>query len=127
MGQQELALLRFIEANAPVTARELVEGFAAPRNLARSTVLTMAERLRQKGHVSRARRKGVFHYRPKQGMGEALQGLLRRLVEGTFEGSVSPLIAYLAEEGNYTDAERERYRTLIEQARAAEETAEEEP
>src|SRR3954467_6096819 len=49
IGDQELALLQFISERAQATVAEAVEGFGQPRGLARSTVLTMMERLRRKG------------------------------------------------------------------------------
>ena len=46
IGDQELALLRYVAEEGPVTVGQAAEGFGAPRGLARSTVLTVMERLR---------------------------------------------------------------------------------
>jgi hypothetical protein len=45
IGDQELALLRFVSDAGRATVAQAVEGFGQPRGLARSTVLTMMERL----------------------------------------------------------------------------------
>ena len=65
IGDQELALLRFINDRAQATVAEAVEGFGQPRGLARSTVLTMMDRLRRKGHLSRRTVNGVYLYAPR--------------------------------------------------------------
>ena len=53
LGEQELALLRFVTDRAPVTVRAALAQFGEPRGLARTTVLTVMERLRTKGYLRR--------------------------------------------------------------------------
>jgi len=62
VGDQELALLRDVAETGPSTVGEVAERFGEPRGLARSTVLTMMERLRQKGHLEREQVEGVYRY-----------------------------------------------------------------
>ncbi len=62
VGDQELTLLRDIAETGPSTVGEVAERFGEPRGLARSTVLTMMERLRQKGHLEREQVEGVYRY-----------------------------------------------------------------
>jgi predicted transcriptional regulator len=98
IGERELALLRWVAAQeAAVTVGEAAEGFGGEAGLARSTVQTMLERLHEKGHLSRRRRKGVFCYLPAQEAGELLRGLVRSFVAGPLGGSLSPFVAYLSE------------------------------
>ncbi len=60
VGDQELALLHFIAGRGPTSVAQAVEGFGQPRALARSTVLTMMERLRRKGHLTRRPSEGIY-------------------------------------------------------------------
>ena len=53
IGDQELALLQYIDEHAPATVGEVASGYGEARGLARSTVLTMMERLRAKGYLQR--------------------------------------------------------------------------
>ena len=53
IGDQELALLQHLAEHGEATVGEMTASFGAPRGLARSTVLTMMERLRRKGHLGR--------------------------------------------------------------------------
>lgn len=118
IGDQELALLRYLAEQGPSTVGQAAEGFGAPRGLARSTVLTMMERLRQKGHLERRQVDGVFHYASPLPPGELLHGAVRSFVERTLAGSVSPFVAYLAESGEVSDAELRELEALVERLRS---------
>jgi predicted transcriptional regulator len=105
IGDQELALLRYVAEQGDVSVGQVVEGFGAPRGLARSTVLTMMERLRQKGHLDRRQADGLYQYFSPVPSGEVLRGAVRSFVERTLSGSVSPFVAYLTETAEVSDTE----------------------
>ncbi|MEO6213657.1 MAG: BlaI/MecI/CopY family transcriptional regulator, partial [Vicinamibacterales bacterium] len=65
IGQQELALLRHIADRDGSTVGETLEQFGVPRQLARSTIFTMMERLRHKGYLGRRLHNGVYEYRAR--------------------------------------------------------------
>jgi predicted transcriptional regulator len=113
IGDQELALLRHLAEQGPVTVAQAVEGFGAARGLARSTVLTMMERLRAKGHLDRRRVGGVFRYSSRTSSGELLHGVVHSFVEKTLAGSVSPFVSYLAETAEVSDAELAELERLV--------------
>jgi len=113
IGDQELALLRYVAEQGPVSVGQVVEGFGAPRGLARSTVLTMMERLRQKGHLDREPADGVYQYFSPATSGEVMQGAVRSFVEKTLSGSLSPFVAYLTETAKVSDAELAELEELV--------------
>jgi predicted transcriptional regulator len=114
IGGQELELLRWIEARQSVTAAEAAAGFGAERGLARSTVLTMLERLRGKGHLRRRSVAGVFRYRAAVGAGEAVRRAVAEFVERTLSGSVAPMVDYLVERERLAPEERAELERWIE-------------
>jgi hypothetical protein len=61
IGDQELALLQYIDEHAPASVGEVAGGYGEARGLARSTVLTMMERLRAKGYLQR-QQQDVYRY-----------------------------------------------------------------
>ena len=97
VGDQELALLRHVAETGPSSVGEVAEGFGEPRGLARSTVLTMMERLRQKGHLEREQVEGVYRYFSPVSEDDLLRGAVRTFVEKSLAGSVSPFVAYVSE------------------------------
>ena len=113
IGDQELALLRFVADAGRATVAQAVEGFGQPRGLARSTVLTMMERLRKKGHLARRRVDGVYHYAPRTAPGAALQHAVSTFVDRTLGGSITPFVAYVAEREGFSDDEIEELESLL--------------
>ncbi len=113
VGDQELMLLRDVAEAGPSTVGEVAERFGEPRGLARSTVLTMMERLRQKGHLEREQVEGVYRYSTLVSEGDLLRGAVRTFVEKTLAGSVSPFVTYLTETGEVSDDELARLEDLV--------------
>jgi predicted transcriptional regulator len=103
IGEQELALLRHIADRGSVTVGEAADLFGTPRGLARSTVLTMMERLRGKGQLGRRLVDGVYRYRARSSSADLLKSAVHRFVERNLDGSVSPFLAYLSEVGHLSD------------------------
>lgn len=105
VGDQELALLRWVAERGGSSVGEAAAEFGAARGLARSTVLTMMERLRKKGRLERRRQAGVYRYSSPAAPEEVLRGVVRSFVEKTLDGSLSPFAAYLTERTRVTAGE----------------------
>jgi len=112
-GEQELALLTWLAEHPSITVGEVADQYGAPRDLARSTVLTMMERLRKKGHVTRRRVDGVFRYTTGAGPDEVLKDAVGTFVSRTLGGSVSPFVAYLSEEAVVTPEQLTELEELV--------------
>lgn len=113
IGERELALLRHIGDHGEVSVGEAAVAFGAATGLARSTVLTMMERLRAKGYLKRRRVAGVYRYRTATVPGAVVRQAVGRFVENTLGGSVSPFVAWMAESGKVSDAELVELRALV--------------
>lgn len=113
-GEQELALLTWIAEHPGITVGEVAEQYGATRDLARSTVLTMMERLRKKGHLTRQRVDGVFRYSAGAGPDALLKDAVGTFVERTLGGSVSPFVAYLNDGADLSPEEVAELRALVE-------------
>lgn len=118
IGEQELALLRHIADRGSTTVGEAADQFGAARGLARSTVLTMMERLRMKGHLGRRMADGVYRYRARASSADLLKGAVQRFVERNLEGSVSPFLAYLSDAGPLSDEELKELQDLVQRLSA---------
>jgi len=118
VGEQELALLRWVAERGPVSVGEAAEAFGSPRGLARSTVLTMMERLRAKRRLTRRRTGGVFLYRSPEAPDQVLRAAVSRFVEGTLGGSLSPFVRFLAETDELPESEVAELQALVARLRA---------
>jgi predicted transcriptional regulator len=119
VGEQELALLRHIADRGAISVAEAVEQFGAERGLARSTVLTMMERLRKKGHLGRRLLDGIYRYRARSSSADLLKGAVRHFVESKLNGSVSPFLAYLSESKEVSDEELRELEGIVARLNAA--------
>jgi predicted transcriptional regulator len=115
IGDQELALLHYLAEHEPASVGEVAAGFGEARGLARSTVLTMMERLRGKGYLKRRQASGVYRYSTATGPAEAMRSAVGSFVEKTLSGSVSPFVAYLSERAEVSDAELAELESLVAQ------------
>lgn len=113
IGEQELALLRHIADRGQVSVGDAADEFGEPRGLARSTVLTMMERLRGKGLLARRLVDGVYRYRARASSSDLLRSAVQRFVERNLDGSVSPFIAYMSEPGRLSDEELKELEDLV--------------
>lgn len=114
LGELEMELLSFITDHAPITVREAVTQFGEPHGLARTTVLTVMERLRKKGFLKREEHQGVFEYTPCLQKGDLLRNLTKSFAEKVLGGSLDPLVAYLTQDAKLTDEQLNELHRLVE-------------
>jgi len=97
LGSTEIEILRYVGEHYPISATEVAEYVAQTTGQARTTVLTIMDRLRRKGYLTRKHIGGVYRYSPKVPNQELLRSLVKDFVDTTLGGSVSPFVAFLAE------------------------------
>jgi len=117
VGDQELEVLRFIADHAPISTGEVARQFGERNNLARGTIIKVMERLHKKGYLTRRQEAGVFEYSPSVPKQELLQNLMQEFVEKTLKGSVSPVVAYLTNSRQVSDAELLELGRLVDELR----------
>ena len=114
VGEQELELLAAIREKGPISAGDMAKTFGEPRGLARTTVLTMMERLRKKGYLARSEESGVFRYSLKSGAEDTMKGLVGDFVNRTLGGSLAPFVSYVVDSGKLSPEEIESLRKIVE-------------
>ncbi len=82
------------------TVRQVQESLAAHRPRAYTTIMTILDRLAQKGVVSRRKVGRAFVYVANLRTGDAQQHAVEQVIEGFFGGSRAALAAHLAGEEN---------------------------
>lgn len=115
VGEQELSVLRYVAEYGPVTVGEVAERYGEAQGLARSTILTVMERLRKKGHLTRRKVEGVFQYSSPLPAPELLRGMVGDFVERTLAGSLSPFVTYLAEAEDVSEEELQQLQDVVAQ------------
>jgi predicted transcriptional regulator len=110
LGKAELEVLKYVQEHAPVSVREVAAGFD---QLARTTILTVMERLREKGLLAREKVEGVYRYRPRVDQPRLMRSLVEDFVETTLGGTVSPFLAYLNDKGEVSPEELSELKKLV--------------
>ena len=75
--------------------------------------MTVMERLRDKGYLVRRKKGGVYLYSPKRSQAEVLRNLVADFVREALGGSVSPFVAYLAEDADLNDEQVRELARLV--------------
>ena len=101
LGEQELELLRYVTDHSPISVRDAAAQYGEPRGLARTTVLTVMERLRKKGFLVRSHDAKSFEYSAVNEKPQVLRNLVGDFVDKMLGGSVTPFVSYLAESGDF--------------------------
>jgi predicted transcriptional regulator len=113
IGEQELALLRHLADCECATVGEISDSYGKDRNLARTTILTMMERLRKKGYLSRRLVGGIYRYSALESSADISRSLVRKFIEKNLGGSVAPFLEYLNEAAPLTNKELRTLENLV--------------
>jgi BlaI family transcriptional regulator, penicillinase repressor len=95
----ELECLSALWPMGEATVRDIHRELAAARPRAYTTVLTIMDRLAQKGIVARRKVGRAFLYQANLSADEARVKAVEKIVAGFFEGSAEALAAHLAARG----------------------------
>jgi predicted transcriptional regulator len=121
IGRAELEILHYITEHHPVTVREVADHVAETKGHVRTTVLNIMERLRKKGYLTRKKAGGLYQYSPRVPKTELLRNLVRDFVSKALGGSVSPFVAYLADEASMSKEEIAQLRKIVRELKTSEE------
>ncbi|HOW69883.1 MAG TPA: BlaI/MecI/CopY family transcriptional regulator [Phycisphaerae bacterium] len=113
LGQAEWEILRYVGERHPITVREVADHVAVSTGQARTTVLTVMERLRAKGFLVRRKSGGIYRYSPKKSVAEMSQGLVQSFVDNMLNGVLSPFLAYLSRSDKISDEELAELKKLV--------------
>jgi predicted transcriptional regulator len=95
----ELECLSVLWPMGEGTVRDIHRALTASRPRAYTTVLTIMDRLEQKGIVTRRKVGKAFHYQARLSAEEARLKAVEKIVEGFFDGSPEALAAHLSSQG----------------------------
>lgn len=113
LGRLERDVLQHLADHHPATVREVAAHFAATTGQARTTVLTVMERLREKGYLKRRKAAGVHRYTPTISKADLLHQLVGGFVDEVLDGEVSPFVAYLTRSSLLNDDEVRKLEALL--------------
>ena len=113
LGEKQWEVLRWVSENAPVTVAQAAEAFGQSHGHARTTVLTVMEKLRGKGYLTREKHGAVYRYSPAVPGAQLLGERVAQFVDGTLGGSFAPFLAYLAQETQVSAEQLQELKRLV--------------
>ena len=121
----EWEVLEYVTERHPITAREVADHFATTRQWARTTVLTLLDRLRSKGYLTRDDTGVVHLFSPSAPKSDLMSSVVRDFIQKALGGSVSPFMAYLGKEAKLTPEEVAELKRIVEALDAGKENSHE--
>src|SRR4051812_13801413 len=92
----ELDIMKAVWTNPPVTVRDVQATIRPTRNLAYTTVMTIMDRLHQKGFLTRQMQARTHMYSPAIDYGEVRDEAVKVLINNFFDGSETGLLQFLS-------------------------------
>ena len=113
LSKGQLEIMQEIWKHEETTVSEVWESLLDKRKLARNTVLTLMDRLTQKGYLKRRLHKGVHQYAATAAKKRTLGDMVNHMIDKAFAGSSEDLVLTLLESRGLTKDESDRIAELI--------------
>ncbi|MEE8451654.1 MAG: BlaI/MecI/CopY family transcriptional regulator [Thermoguttaceae bacterium] len=124
LSAAEWKVMKIIWRRKRCAARDVYEEAGQVHGWAPSTVKTLLRRLVEKGHLKTTRVGNSFLYRPAGSAMDSLRGAADSLLGNALDGTVGPLLAYMARRGKLSAEELAELQGLLDELTPA---AEDEP
>ena len=116
LSPSEWAVMKAVWRRREATVRNVSEDVGPNHNWAYNTVKTFMERLATKGYLSVRKIGNTCLYKPAITRPAATKRALRVVLDRVLDGTVGPLVTYLAERGDLTDQDIEQLRSMVDRA-----------
>ncbi len=103
LGELELAVLKAIWEHQPCTVQKIASVLGKRRGCARTTVLTVMQRLHAKGFLRRRKVGKLHQYSSTEKRSDVMSRLIGQFLDKVLDGSAAPFVTYLTETENLTD------------------------
>jgi BlaI family penicillinase repressor len=113
LSESEWQIMNALWKGYPASARDLASRLSDEVSWAYTTIKTMLTRLVDKGAVSESKRANTSFYSPLVTRRAARRTAIQRLLDAAFDGSVAPLVSFLAEERQLNEAQRRKLAELL--------------
>tara|TARA_R110002096_G_scaffold24394_6_gene76822 strand:- start:188 stop:562 length:375 start_codon:yes stop_codon:yes gene_type:complete len=113
LSDSEWIVMRALWAEAPATARDVLDRVAGEVDWAYTTVKTVLTRLQDKQAVASERRGKTDWFRPLVSKEKATRTAFRSLLDRAFDGTIGGLLHHLAKDEKLNKRDREELRRTL--------------
>jgi BlaI family penicillinase repressor len=119
MSDAEREVLKVLWDHGPLAVRDVVRQLAETgQSWARSTVITLLQRLEKKGYVSSDKSQFAFVFRPILSREDVMRSRMNDLAGELCDGDALPLVLAFAERHQFSPKELARFRQMIDDLEA---------
>jgi BlaI family transcriptional regulator, penicillinase repressor len=122
LGELELEVMKILWNRGRSSVLQVSEQLSKQKDYARTTILTIIQRLHKKGFLKRRKEDGVYRYEPTQKRQQVMGSLLNQFIDRVFDGSSANLVQQLTS-AKMSDRDLDQIQTILDQARENEESA----
>jgi BlaI family penicillinase repressor len=120
LGELELEVMKILWDRGRSSVLQVSEQLSKQKGYARTTILTILQRLHKKGFLKRKKEDGVYRYEPIQKRQQVMGRLLNQFIDRVFDGSSTSLVQQLTG-AKMSDEEMDQIKAIIDKAHQAEE------
>jgi predicted transcriptional regulator len=120
LGSLERLILEHVADRGPILARDVTEHFEKNTGRARTTVLTVMDRLREKGYLKREKLGGLVRYTCTISRADLMRQIVGTFVDDVLHGHVAPFVAFLTKSRKLTGDEVRKLERLLKRLEAKE-------
>ena len=113
-GELELEVLKAIWEHQPCSVQQVAKILGKQRRCARTTILTVMQRLHAKKYLKRKKIEGVFQYSTTEKRSKVISRLIGQFLDKVLDGSALPFVAYLSQKKDLTKEQAETLRAIVE-------------
>ncbi len=113
LGELELAVLNAVFERPGCSVREIAVIMSEQRGLARTTILTVMQRLHAKGFLKRRKVGSLFRYTATGEQVQVVSDLIGLFVNKILGGSPAPFLAYLAGTKDLSEDQIAKLREIV--------------
>jgi BlaI family penicillinase repressor len=120
LGELELEVMKILWERGRSSVLQVSEKLSKQKGYARTTILTIIQRLHKKGFLKRKKEDGVYRYEPTQKRQQVMGRLLSQFIDRVFDGSSTSLVQQLTG-AKMSEEEMDQIKAIIEKAHQAQE------
>lgn len=120
LGSLERAILLHVADGGAILARDITAHFEKKTGRARTTVLTVMERLTQKGYLKRTKVGYLLRYKCTISRAALLGQIVGTFVDESLQGRIAPLVAYLTQSRKLSAADARKLKPILAHLEASE-------
>ena len=120
LGELELEVMKILWDRGRGSVLQVAEALPGQKGYARTTILTIMQRLHKKGFLKREKEDGVYRYEPTQKRQQVMGRLLNQFIDRVFDGSSTSLVQQLTGTG-MSDRELDQIKAIIDKAHQSDE------